>query len=144
MSKLRDIVNDVCKVTRLACIQQHADTQGHFSPKLKLELLVLAFYSIEQKPQNCFIAFKLAKQYLPLPKTWCLHRCHGFQMQIDNLFDTETSSSFLSFLFAISLRQMSRHSHWICSRSVVDKTSLYADSILPHLHEEEKIAIESL
>lgn len=39
---------------------------------------------------------------------------------------------------------MFQPSHWICSGSVVDKINLYADSILLHLHEEEKIVTSPL
>lgn len=39
---------------------------------------------------------------------------------------------------------MFKYSNLICSGSVVDKISLYADSILPHLHEEAKIVMGPL
>lgn len=100
MSKLRDIV-----MPGKSCIQQyqqHADSQGYSNSEPNLEFLVLAFFfSIEQKPQICFMVLELAKEQLPLSETWHLNRHNGFSMQIDNLFNTEASSPLISLINAL-------------------------------------------
>lgn len=97
MSKLRDAV-----MPGKSCVQQyqqHADTHSNSEPKL--EFLILAFFSIEQKPQICFIVLGLAKEQMPFSETWLLNRYHSFLMQIDNLFKTEASSPLLSLINAL-------------------------------------------
>lgn len=147
MSELRDLVSDVWEVTHLASVKRCADmTLWGFQYWTELRILRswFLFYWIETS--RLLHSTELAKEYLPLSKTWYLKWHPGFYMQIDNLLIQRPCplSSLSSMPFVGSLRQMCKTSHWICSGSVVDKINLYADSILPHMYEEEKTIITSL